>query len=311
MNEQMPDRPGNAGDGNEPVRSEIEAIIARYSARGVGEATPVPGLSVGRKTKPLPPTSLIHDPSLCLCIRGAKNMIVGERRFTHREDQFLLFSAESPVVVSIDNATESTPYTALQIYLDLEIAREVAADMDANRLGTSASTASWVEIATLTDELFDAVLRLVRLIERPNDIPIMRDVIQRELMFRLLSGSTGARFRQILRAGSPSHGIARAVSMLRNNFTKKLSVEELAEAAGMGVSTLHRHFLEITTMSPVQYQKHLRLHEARRLMLVDEVEASAAAFRVGYESATQFNREYRRMFGSPPVRDVKQLRSAV
>ncbi|MGH6615240.1 AraC family transcriptional regulator N-terminal domain-containing protein [Sphingomonas sp.] len=275
--------------------------------RDNSEAMPVTGLHVGRLTAPVPPTPLVYDPSLCLCIRGSKHMVVGEQRFTHGEDSFLLFCADMPAIVTIDDASPEKPYTAMLINLDLDLARQVMADIDMNRIEAAPQVETGMAYGRITADLFDAVLRLVRLIERPQDIPIMRDLIQRELLFRLLSGSSGDRLRQIVRLGSPSQRIARAIAWLRSNYAKRLSIEQLADLAGMGISTLHRHFQDVTTMSPLQYQKHLRLHEARRLMLTG-VEASSSAFQVGYESATQFNREYRRLFGAPPLRDVKGLR---
>jgi len=144
--------------------------------------------------------------------------------------------------------------------------------------------------------------------DRPQDIAVMSGLIHREILYRLASGATGNRLRQIVRLGSPSHRVAKAIAWLRTHYTERLRVEQLAEIAGMGVSALHRHFQELTTMSPLQYQKQLRLHDARRLLLTDEAEAATVAIRVGYESVTQFSREYRRLFGAPPTRDIKGLR---
>jgi hypothetical protein len=187
-------------------------------------------------------------------------MVVGEQRFTHDEDSFLLFCADMPAIVTIDEASPEKPYTAMLINLDLDMARQVMADIDMNRIEVAPQVETGMAYGRITADLFDAVLRLVRLIERPQDIPIMRDLIQRELLFRLLSGSSGDRLRQIVRLGSPSQRIARAIGWLRSNYAKRLSIEQLADLAGMGISTLHRHFQEVTTMSPLQYQKHLRLH---------------------------------------------------
>jgi AraC-like DNA-binding protein len=243
-----------------------------------------------------------------MCIRGSKRMTVRERHFIQDQDHFLLFAADMPAITAIDHASPEQPYTALLINLDLDIARQLMAQIDLSRVQASPQGETCMAYDRIDIDLFDAVLRLVKLIERPNEAPIMGDLIQRELLFRLLSGSSGDRLRQIVRLGSPSQRIARAIEWLRSNYAKQLSIEQLAEVAGMGVSTLHRHFQEVTTMSPLQYQKHLRLHEARRLMLVEETDASTAAVQVGYESVTQFNREYRRLFGAPPLRDVRALR---
>lgn len=297
-----------AMDRKAEARQEIEEIIARYAMRGGPEKTPVSGLYVGRLTAPMPPTSLVYEPSLCMCIRGSKHMIVGEQRFTQNEDSFLLVCVETPAIVAIADASPDKPYTALRIHLDLDIARQMMADLDADRNVTPPQAETGMAFGRITSDLFDAVLRLVKLNEREHEISIMGELIHRELLFRLLTGSSGNRLRQIVRLGSPSQRIARAIGWLRSNYSERLSIKQLAELVGMATSTLHRHFQEVTTMSPLQYQKHLRLHEARRLMIVEGIEASAAALHVGYESATQFNREYRRLFGAPPLRDVKALR---
>ncbi len=291
-------------------RQEIENIIARYASSGEPQHTPVLGLHVDRLTAPLAPTCVMYEPSLCMCVRGAKNMTVGDQHFTHQEDSFLLFSAEMPAIVTIDKASPAKPYTALLINLDLDVARQIMAEIDAHWIEAPSQSETCMAYGRISDELLDAVLRLVRLVERRQEIPVMRDLIQREILFRLLIGPVGDRLRQIVRLGSPSQRIARALRWLRSNYAKKLSIADLAAQAGMGISTLHRHFQDVTAMSPLQYQKHLRLHEARRLMLVEDSDASTAAFQVGYESVTQFNREYRRLFGAPPLRDVNALRRA-
>jgi transcriptional regulator GlxA family with amidase domain len=166
-------------------------------------------------------------------------------------------------------------------------------------------------IGELSVPLLDAVLRLVRLIEAPSDIPILGQLIQHEILYRLAIGPKGNRLRQIVRLGSKSHGVAKVIAWLREHFAEKLQIAQLADQAGMGVSTLHRHFSQPTSMSPIQYQKHLRLHEARRVLVAEGVDAATAAVRVGYESVSQFNREYRRLFGEPPRRDVNGLKRHV
>ena len=165
-------------------------------------------------------------------------------------------------------------------------------------------------IAPLSLELLDVVARLVALLKAPRDISILAGFFHKELLFRLLTGQAGGRLRQIVRIGSQSHRVAVAVAWLRTNYASRVRIEDLAELSGMGVSTLHRHFQELTTMSPIQYQKQLRLHEARRLMLNENLDAGNAGGRVGYESPSQFSREYSRLFGAPPQRDVTRMRLA-
>jgi AraC-like DNA-binding protein len=206
-------------------------------------------------------------------------------------------------------ASHEAPYISLLMRLDLQAARQMIADVDAHpRSEPPNGTAMATGPAVL--ELFDAIARLVDLLDKPKDLQHLGAPIQREIIYRILTSSAGARFRESVLLGTQSQRTARAIAWLRENFTQPLRVEQLADLAGMGVSTLHHHFREMTAMSPLQYQKQLRLHEARRMLLGENLDAATAAVRVGYESASQFNREYRRMFGAPPIRDVAPLRSA-
>ena len=183
------------------------------------------------------------------------------------------------------------------------------AEMELHRHAPVRAEAAMVA-APMSEELLDPVLRLVALLSRPSEIPILAAGIHREILYRVLISVAGERLRQIVRLGTQSNRSARAIAWLRQNFTRPLRIEELAQEAGMAVSTLHHHFKAVTNMSPLQFQKHLRLHEARRLMLSDNIDAGLAALQVGYDSVTQFNREYRRMFGAPPKRDIHTLRAA-
>ncbi len=234
---------------------------------------------------------------------------LGETSYVYDEDHFLLTAVGLPTIIEVTNASEDAPYTALQLNLDLQAARQVIAEFDSFGLAQARSEPGIVT-GPVDLELLDAVARLVRLLDAPRDIPMLHAMIHREIVYRILAGPAGERLRQIVQVGSQGGRIARAVERLRRDFSKRLSIEELAEETGMGVSTLHHHFREITTMSPLQFQKQLRLHEARRIMLTEDIDAASTAFRVGYESVTQFNREYRRLFGTPPVQDVKALRAA-
>ena len=205
-------------------------------------------------------------------------------------------------------ASPEAPYLSLLMKLDLQAARQMIADVDAHGANTPvAGTAMATGPATI--ELFDAIKRLVDLLDKPRDLSHLGGLIQREIIYRILTSPAGARFRETVLLGTQSQRTARAIAWLRENYTRPLRMEDLAKLAGMGVSTLHHHFRAMTAMSPLRYQKHLRLHEARRILLEGNVDAVTAAMRVGYESASQFNREYRRMFGAPPIRDVTPLRT--
>lgn len=302
MSESLP------GDLQRPsARTELVGMIEAATGRESIVRTSVPGLSLSWITSPLPPTSYLYGPSLCVCVRGMKRIDLGGRTFVHPANRILLTAIEMPTIISIESATPGDPYIGLQVDLNLEIARQVIAEIELNHIETPHGDAC-MAIDELTEPLLDAVVRLVRLVESPQDIPVLSGLIQREILYRIAAGPNGERLRQIVRLGSPSHRIAKAIAWLRDHYTEKLRIEQLSDQAGMGISTLHRHFQQLTTMSPIQYQKHLRLHEARRLLLSEEVDAASAAVRVGYESVSQFNREYRRLFGEPPMRDIKGLK---
>jgi len=289
------------------ARAEIETVIARYASAEGSNATPVPGLRVSRLTAPMAPRMFFYEPSLCVCIRGRKRMLVGDTEWTQGPDDFLLYAAGMPSIVTIDQASPSAPYIALLLAFDLELARDMLAEIELSGIPREPSSAG-VMLDRIGADLLDAIARLVALIERPADIAIMAKLLQREIVYRLLTGPRGGQLRKIIAAGSPGHRIARALDWLRDHYAEPLSIDRLAGLAGMGVSTFHRHFQRTTLVSPLQYQKQLRLVAARRLMLTDQVDAGSAAFQVGYESPTQFSREYHRLFGRPPARDVAAIR---
>lgn len=291
----------------DPLRAEIEAFIERHARRTRSVRTPVPGLSVARITAPIPPTTHLDASCLCVCVRGKRRLTIGDERVVHHENRFLLTAIEVPTIIAIPDASPAHPYTGLRIDLDLDAAREIIAELELERAPIPDTTFT---TAALDPDLLDCVYRLVRLIERPSEIPFMARHLHREIVYRLLASPSGGRLRQLVRLDSETQSATKAVAWLRAHYRERLGVDVLARKAGMGVSTLHRHFRELTSMSPIQYQKHLRLHAARRLMLEDQVDVTAAAFGVGYESPTQFSREYRRLFGRPPRRDVVALRAA-
>src|ERR1700754_2813153 len=288
--------PKGAGRDMAVTRAEMEKIIASYVAeRGIGE-TDVPRLSVAHITGPRPSTTYLYEPSICVCVRGSKRVLLGNEGYVYDETHFLLTTIGLPTIIQINDADPDIPYTALQIILDLDLARQMMIEIDANGIDQIRSDVGIV-VGDLSPDLLDAVARLVELQAKPHDIPIMNGLIHREILYRILVSEMGNRLRQIVRIGSQANRVAQAVHWLRAHYTERLRIEDLAELAGMAVSTLHRHFQEVTTLSPLQYQKQLRLHEARRLMLSEEKDAGTAALQVGYESVTQFTREYRRLFG--------------
>ncbi|MDR2689828.1 MAG: AraC family transcriptional regulator [Azoarcus sp.] len=291
----------------EPIRAGLAPRVAAFVGNLEERATPLPGLRFAKLTARKPPASYLYDPCISMIIRGKKRVQLGGTTYCYDESRFLLTAVNLPTVTEVLEASSEVPYVSLLMRLDLDAARKMIADMALQGANMPAGgTAMATGPATI--ELFDAVRRLVDLLDKPMDLAHLGTLIQREIIYRILTSPTGARFRETVLLGTQSQRTAKAIAWLREHYTQPLKIENLAKLAGMGVSTLHHHFRAMTAMSPLQYQKHLRLHEARRILLGENVDAVTAAVRVGYESASQFNREYRRMFGAPPIRDVAPLR---
>jgi len=287
--------------------ARAEQTIARYvQQRGQGE-TIVPGMIAAHLEQPMAPTSHLFEPSLCVGIRGEKRIRLEDQVHEYGPDRFLLTTVGLPTIVEIDHAAPGDPYVAVVVKLDVELARSLAAEIDSSERPTPADDAAMVT-APMDAGLLDAAVRLIELLDTPQDVTILSRVIQTEILYRLLTGPVGLRVRQVVRLGSQQDRIARAAAWLRDNVSEAVRMNDLAALSGMGLSTFNRRFQQMTSMSPLQYQKRLRLHEARRILLSEDVDAGSAAYRVGYESDTQFNREYRRLFGDPPRRDIQRLR---
>jgi len=275
---------------------------------GSGErATEVPGLMLYRCTAPTVPSPCTYEPSLLLIAQGRKRVGLGSTNYVFGQSRFLLTSLELPVVSQVITASEDAPYLAFFLKLDISTVRDILNTEEIHVPETS-SGARGMAIGETTVELVSVCSRLMDLLDAPQDIPFFGKLIQREIIYRLLKGTQGQRLRAMATMGDQSHRTAKAVAWLRANYQKPLRVEQLATIAGMSRSTLHHHFRVLTAMSPLQFQKQLRLRPARQHMLTNGLDAASAAFEVGYESASQFNREYRRFFGQPPIRDIKALR---
>ncbi|MDR0672863.1 MAG: AraC family transcriptional regulator [Zoogloeaceae bacterium] len=291
-----------------PIRAGLAERVGAFVGNTEERVTSLSGLSFAKVMAPTPPTSYLYDPCVSMIIRGRKRVQLGGTTYIYDESRFLLTAVNLPTVTEVLEASPDAPYVSLLMRLDLQVARQIIADVDTQDANTPVGgTAMATGPATL--ELFDAVRRLVDLLDKPRDLAHLGALIQREIIYRILTSPASACFRETVLLGTQSQRTARAIAWLRENYTQPLRIEELAALAGMGASTLHHHFRAMTAMSPLQYQKRLRLHEARRILLAENVDAVTAAVRVGYESASQFNREYRRMFGASPIRDVTPLRT--
>ncbi|MEZ4630477.1 MAG: AraC family transcriptional regulator N-terminal domain-containing protein [Deinococcales bacterium] len=287
------------------LRADLKVKLAQWSSDGILSSTPITGLTLYHLSAINVPVPSMYEPSLAVVVQGEKRVVVGEEVYFYDESHYLLTSVDLPALAQVTK----TPYLAFTLKLEMPIIRQLIADFDL-QIPKDIMPSQGMVTAPATPELFAAFLRLVDLLKTPQDIPALAGLIKREIFYRLLVGEQGGRLRQIALSGTQSNRIAKAITWLKENYTKPLQIEELAANANMGVSTLHHHFRAMTLMSPLQYQKQLRLHEARRLMLEEGLAASTAALRVGYESPSQFNREYRRLFGQPPLRDIKGLQLA-
>ncbi len=280
--------------------------LARLTVQGELHETAIPGLSLFRRDEPTPMINSMYEPSICMVAQGSKRVVLGEDVYVYDSQNYLISSMNLPTVVQIIEASPDRPYLGLKLELNL---REVTQLMVDSHLPPPRTQQSGRGMATgkVTLPLITAIQRLIDLLAEEKDIPILAPLIQREIIYRLLVGDQGMRLRQIASTGSQGHQIARAIDWLKDNFASPLRIDELARQVNMSTSTLHHHFRALTAMSPLQYQKWLRLNEARRLMLTEHLNASVAAFQVGYESPSQFTREYGRLFGASPLRDISNL----
>ncbi|MEK2024097.1 AraC family transcriptional regulator [Vibrio parahaemolyticus] len=294
-----------------PSRAFATQKLAKLIDRWTGNAnqydTPISGLRFSRWTTPTPPTSYTHNPSICLIAQGRKRVLLGEESFIYDANHFLISSIDLPIIANIIEASEEQPYLGLIMELDLTEISQLIVDSE---LAFTQSKEAQIGIAVgeLSESLLDAFVRLAELLDEGQNIKILAPIIKREIFYRLLMSEQGTRLHQIVTAGSHSHQIAKAIDWLKNNFVKPLSVGDLASYTGMSKSSFYTHFRSMTSMTPLQFQKKLRLSEARRLMLTENLDAMAATFKVGYESPSQFSREYSRLFGAPPSKDIKSLR---
>ena len=246
----------------------------------------------------------MHDPAFCLIAQGRKQVMLGEQTLIYDPARYLVVSVDLPVVGHIVEASPERPYLGIKLNLDMAALGELVADLDEPPPGNPPGLA----VYDADPALIDAVCRLLRLLDRPDDAAVLAPLIEREILYRLLKSDHGAMLRHIAAARGRLTQVSRAIGWIKRNYAQPFRIDSVADAAGMSPSSLHEHFKAVTSMSPLQYQKQLRLQEARRLMLAEAVDAATAGFRVGYESPSQFSREYRRLFGTPPASDVAQLR---
>ncbi len=288
------------------LMDDIRVLIDRH-CQMTRYDTAVAGLTLFRAAARSPQVNTMYRPTLCVVAQGRKQVALGERLFEYDASNYMIVTVDLPVTGCIVEADETRPYLSLSIDLDpLCVADLLLADPSAAAVREHCASA--LAVSPLGEELLDPVARLLRLLDRPSDAAVLAPLVQREIHYRLLQGEQGGLLRQAAVAGSHLSQIGRAADWIRSHYAEPIHVEALAGQAGMSVTSFHRHFKAITMMSPLQYRTRIRLQEARRLMLVDSEDAGRIGFGVGYESPSQFSRDYRRMFGMPPAADAARLR---
>ncbi len=290
----------------EANRAELVELIARV-LRADGTVQPLSGLHLARSSSLTAPLHSVSIPSVCVIAQGAKEVLLGESRYRYDPLHYLLTTIALPSVSRVVEASKERPYLSLRLELPPALVSSVLLEAGYTPLRKQVGARA-ITVSTLDSNLLDAVVRLVRLLDAPAEAPVLLPLITREIIYRLLIGEQGDRLRHLAVLGGYTSDIARAVARLRQDFDQPLHIEELAHELGMSVSGFHHHFKAVTAMSPLQFQKRLRLQHARRLMLGEDLDAASAAYRVGYQDASHFNREYKSLFGVPPMRDVQRLR---
>lgn len=290
------------------LRAELVRHIERIMP-GDGVARPAPWLQVRRASQSGDVTHGATMPSFCVTAQGAKIIYLGEQAHRYDAENYLIATDELPISSQIVDATPETPYLNAIVRLDPAIVGSVLVEAGiVESRGTRDEKA--IDVSPLDADLLDAVVRLVRLLDAPADARFLAPLIVREIVFRLLRGVQAGRLRHLAAIGGHTNRIASAIERLRTEFDRPIRIEELAGSLGMSTSGFHQHFKAVTAMTPLQFQKQIRLQEARRLMLGEDLDAASAGYRVGYDDPSHFNREYKRLFGAPPIRDIERLRLA-
>lgn len=291
------------------VQAQREELVERMARaiREDGTVDPIPGIRLYRFSSPTAPLPGVFDPAFCVIAQGSKELYLGEECYRYDPYHYCLGTVELPIVSQIIDASNERPYLSLRLELDPILVGSVMVEAG-HHLSENNADVRAISVDSLDTDLMDAVVRLVRLLDAPTEAPFLAPLITREIVFRLLRGKQGDRLHHIAVLSGYTSPIARAIERFHQHSDQPLRIESIARELGLSVSWFHHHFKAITGMSPLQFQKRLRLQEARRLMLGDGLDAASAAHRVGYHNAAHFNREYKSLFGLPPMRDIERLR---
>ncbi|OUC06665.1 AraC family transcriptional regulator [Litorilinea aerophila] len=288
-------------------RAELVERLTRYLPTD-GRVEPYPGIRLHRSSSPTDSLPVVADPAFCVIAQGSKEVYLGEECYRYDPYHYCLGTVDLPVVSRVVDASPERPYLSLRLTLDPVLVSSVLAEA-ANGISRRPAKVRAFDVSTLDPDLLDAVVRLARLLDDPSEATFLAPLVIREILYRLLMGNQGDRLRHIAVLGGTASPIARAIERLRQDFDRPLRIENLARELGMSVSSFHHHFKAVTGMTPLQFQKQLRLQEARRLMLGENLDATSAGYSVGYNDPSHFSREYKRLFGQPPMRDVERLRA--
>jgi AraC-like DNA-binding protein len=272
-----------------------------------GSRAPMEGLLLVRASYPTEPLHSVSSQAFCVIAQGSKLILLGDETYRYDPEHYLLTTAALPVVSNIVEASPELPYLSLRLDLDPALVSSVMVETG-HLTSASQSNVTALDVSRLSIELLDATLRLVRLVDKPDEARFLAPMVIREIVYRLLMGAQGGRLRQLAVLNGSRHRISEAIARLREEYDQPLRIEEIAAELGMSISGFHHHFKAVTSMSPLQYQKRLRLQEARRLMLGEDLDAASAGYRVGYDDPSYFNRDYKKLFGEPPLRHVERLR---
>jgi len=290
------------------TRDELVERIAR-ALREDGKVEPLKGLHLNRSSSPTESVHTLSDPAFCVIAQGSKEIFLGNERYLYDPSHYLLLTAELPLVGHVLDASKERPYLSLRLELDPTLVGSVMVEAGHPSLQNQADVRA-INVCSLDTGLLDAVVRLVRLLDTPTEVPFLAPLITREIIYRLWMGEQRDRLRYIAALSGYTPHITKAIERLHKDFDQPLRIDSIARELGMSISGFHHHFKSVTAMSPLQFQKRLRLQEARRLMLGEGLDAASAAYRVGYHDASYFNREYKSLFGLPPMRDMGRLREA-
>jgi AraC-like DNA-binding protein len=287
-------------------REELIGLIAQMLPED-GTLEVIPGLILGRSSQPTDRLHSLFKPAFCVIAQGSKQVLLGEEVLRYDPGHYLISTVDLPIVSHVVEASEKHPYYSVRLNLDAAIVASVMVESEVRTRKGDANLKA-MAVSSLDANLLDAVVRLVKLISTPEEIQILAPLIIRETVYRLLRGEQGARLNHLLTSGGDTQRISRAIGHLRENLDHPLRIDNMARELGMSVSGFHHHFKSVTAMSPLQFQKQMRLQEARRLMLGEDLDAASAGFRVGYDDPSHFSREYKKHFGAPPHTDIASIR---